>query len=179
MNKLNVSAGNILLCTAEIIIGILLLINPVGFTSLIITMLGIVLSVMGISDIVGYFREEPEKASKEKGLSMGLLLATAGIFCIFKSEWFIATFPIFTVFYGIITLVIGFGKIQWAVDMLRKKEKYWFIEVIGAALTVVFSVLIIANPFASSGILWTFIAVSLIVEALVDIVAIIFERKKN
>ncbi len=53
MSKVNRGIGNILLCIAEIIVGILLLINPVGFTASIIMALGIVLAVMGIFSIVG------------------------------------------------------------------------------------------------------------------------------
>jgi len=82
-----------------------------------------------------------------------------------------------TVFYGVLILVSGISKVQWAVDMLRQKQKYWFIALIGAVLSLVFAVLVLANPFSSTVVLWTFIAVSLIIEAIVDILAFIFGRK--
>ena len=44
----------------EILIGILLLINPVGFTSSIIVAFGIVLTIMGIGQIIKYFRTDAE-----------------------------------------------------------------------------------------------------------------------
>ena len=47
----------------EFIIGILLLLNPVGFTSGIIATFGVVLMIMGISSIIKYFRTEPEEAA--------------------------------------------------------------------------------------------------------------------
>lgn len=121
-----------------------------------------------VKQVLQYIDEDPEK---------GLLFALLGIFCMFKSEWFIVTFPILTVFYGILTLMTGISKVQWAVDMLRRKQKYWFIAIIGAALTLVFAILILCNPFSGTAILWTFIAVSLIVEAIVDILSFIFGRK--
>lgn len=62
-------------------------------------------------------------------------------------------------------------------DMLRAKQKYWFVEVIGAILTIVCAVLILANPFTSAAFLWTFIGVTMIVEAVVDVVAFILGRK--
>ncbi len=52
--------GSILTCIVEITIGILLLINPVGFTVGIIMTLGVVLTITGISNIVGYFRVAPD-----------------------------------------------------------------------------------------------------------------------
>ena len=38
--------------------------------------------------------------------------------------------------------------------MLRAKQKYWFVAIISAVLTLVFSALILANPFASTAVLW-------------------------
>ena len=95
----------------------------------------------------------------------------------FRSNWFIVTFPLLTVIYGVLTLLGGINKVQWAIDMLRAKQKYWFVAIISAVLTLVFSALILANPFASTAVLWTFFAVTLIVEAVIDIVAFILGRK--
>ena len=47
MRKINRSTGNLLTCIFEIMVGILLLIDPVGFTSGIIVVFGIVLAVIG------------------------------------------------------------------------------------------------------------------------------------
>ncbi len=139
MSKVKRNTGNLLMSLTEIIIGILLLINPVGFTTGIIVTLGVLMAILGIESIVGYFRATPEEAAE----------------------------------------VSGINKVQWAVDMLRQKQKYWFIALIGAVLSLVFAVLVLANPFSSTVVLWTFIAVSLIIEAVVDILAFIFGRKQQ
>ena len=136
-----------------------------------------VLALFGIKELVGYFKQDPDAAAESSGLAKGLLCAILGIFCMFKAEWFLVTFPILTVFYGILTLVGGISKIQWAVDMFRQKQKYWYIEVIGAVLTIVFAILILTNPFATTAILWTFIGISLIAEAIIDILAFVLGRK--
>lgn len=170
------NTGNLILCIAEAAIGILLLIDPIGFTSGIIMALGLVLGILGIKELLDYFRTEPETAAKSNGLAKGLLMVLGGIFCIFRAEWFIITFPILTMFYGVLTLVGGISKIQWAVDMLRQKQKYWFIEVLGAVLTIIFAILILTAPFASTAFLWTFIGVSLIAEAIIDILAFVLGR---
>lgn len=177
MYKFNRRKGNLLTCIAELLIGILLFINPVGFTSGIIIMLGVILAVSGIVNLFGYFRAAPEDAAEQGGLAKGLGLLLAGTFCMFRSNWFIVTFPLLTVIYGVLTLLGGINKVQWAIDMLRAKQKYWFVAIISAVLTLVFSALILANPFASTAVLWTIIAVTLIVEAVIDIVAFILGRK--
>jgi len=177
MSRINRNAGNILSCVAEIIIGILLLIDPLGFTAGIIMTLGIILTILGLSCIAAYFRMEPETAAQTSGLMKGLMLTGGAFVCLFKTEWLIAAFPLITVFYGIVILIVGISKLQWAVDLLRLKQKYWFVALIGAILSVLFASVILMNPFASTGVLWTFIAVSLIVEAVMDILTFIFGRK--
>ncbi len=159
---------NLVLCILEIIIGILLLINPVGFTRGILIVLGIFLIIQGAVNVIKYFRANPQEAAQGNGLSAGLLLLLIGFFFALRSDWFIDVFPLLTVFYGVLNLVTGAGKIQWAVNMLRMKKKYWYISLISAMLTVLFAVIILANPFTTTAILWKFTGVVLIVEAVID-----------
>ncbi len=176
MRKSHRSLASLLLCIAEIVVGILLLIDPIGFTSGILILLGIGMAIAGAFSLIKYFRTSPEEAALEDSLAKGLILVVLGCFCMFRSQWFIVTFPVLTALYGVMTLVNGIGKIQWAVDMLRQKQKYWFVAVIGAVLTILFAILILSDPFGTTAVLWTFIAISLIIEAVVDIVAFILGR---
>ena len=95
----------------------------------------------------------------------------------FRSDWFILTFPLLTVLYGVMALVCGICKVQWAADMLRSKQKYWYVGAIAAFLTIVFACLILANPFAATATLWTFVGVTMIVEAAADCAAFFLGRK--
>jgi len=164
------------MCLAELIIGILLFIKPVGFTSAIIVTLGILVLANGVMEIVKYFRSDAREAAQEGRLSKGLLLTLLGAFCVFRSNWFILTFPVLTVIYGLLNLVLGMRKIQWAVDMFRLKHRYWFTALISAILSCVFAVLILADPFSTTEVLWKFIAVSLIIEAIVDCISFLTGR---
>lgn len=177
MNK-SEAINNVIMALCELGVGILLLVDPIGFTVWIFIVLGIVLLVMGLMEIVSYFRTEPVSAFLRQNLAIGLAEAAAGLFCIFQYDWFIVTFPLLTILYGVIILMTGFVKIQWTVDMLRMKQKKWYFAAISAVLSIIFAWVILGNPFASTAALWTFVAVSLIVEAVVDVVALIF-RKRN
>ncbi len=168
--------SSILLSLCEIAVAVLLLIDPIGFTSGIIIALGAVLVILGAVNIVNYFRDEPADAMHDRGLTIGILQIIGGIFCVLKSEWFMVTFPIVSLLYGIGTLVVGVSKLQWAVDMLRLKVKRWYLMAISSALTIVLAVIILCNPFGTALVVWTFIAISLIVEAVVDIIATIFTK---
>ena len=177
MRKANIGMASILMSLVEILIGILLLINPVGFTSGIINTFGIVIAIFGISEIIQYFRLDAEEAAQKDQLTKGILFTVAGLFCVFKTEWFIATFPVITLLYGVLILVTGVSKLQKAIDMLRLKRKFWYVMLISSVLTLVVAVLAISNPFTTTAVLWTFIGVSLIVEAVMDVVAFVFAGK--
>ena len=163
--------GKIILSLCELAIGVILLINPIGFTSGVIVAVGAALVVVGIISIVKYFRADPDIALADHGLARGLIELAAGAFCVINSHWFIATFPLLTILYGIVTLVTGITKLQWTVDMIRLKMNRWFIMGIAALLTVTCALIMLFNPFGSTAVLWTFIAITLIVEAVIDVVA--------
>ena len=170
--------GSISLCLLEILVGILLLINPVGFTSGIIIACGIALLVSGLFFTIKYFRMDAKAAVQSQMLLKGLALLLIGGFCTLKSYWFIATFPLLTIVYGIATLVSGLGKIQWTFDLFRLKKKKWFLAGISAILSIICAMIILSNPFSTTAVLWMFTGISLIAEAVMDIVALIFSDKK-
>lgn len=173
MGKLNPVFGKVLLCICEVLVGILLLINPVGFTSAIIKAVGVLFMIAGALEVYRYFRTAPEAAIREQGLAKGLCIILGGLFCLLRSTWFIITFPLMTILYGIVILITGIVRIQWTVDMLRLKTKHWYLAAIGATLSLIFAGVILTNPFGTTTFLWTFVAISLIVEAVADLVVLI------
>ena len=56
MVKIKENIGNIMMFLGELIVGVLLLINPFGFTKTIIIGIGICFTVMGILQIIKYFQ---------------------------------------------------------------------------------------------------------------------------
>ena len=114
----------------------MLLINPIGFTSGIMIMLGIMLLVSGIISVIGYFRTDAAIAVHEQGLSKGLISSALGLLCILQSQWFIVAFPILTFLYGAAILALGLFKIQFTSDMIRVKRKKWGLAALSAALNI-------------------------------------------
>lgn len=105
------NVGNLIMSLCEAAIGILLFVNPVGFTSFVITALGVVLTIRGIVSVISYFRMSPEEAAKIQSLAIGFVFLVIGFFCMLCSEWFIATFPVLTILYGIMILFAGITKL--------------------------------------------------------------------
>lgn len=179
MKILKQNANGILLCLFELIIGILLMINPVTFTSGIVIACGIIIIILGLVNIIKYFCMDIQEAVMSQNLLKGLILLLAGALCVFNYKWFFATFSLLTVIYGAMILLAGLGKIQWTVNMIRLKREKWFLMGISAVISIICAIVIIANPFATITILWQFTGISLIVEAIFDVVSLILNRQKK
>lgn len=180
MSPIKRSFSGIAMSLAELIVGILLLVNPVGFTSGIIAALGVGLMIAGVCSVVRYFRADPEEASVKQLLTKGLVELLGGAFCAFNSHWFIVTFPVLALVYGVVILITGLTKIQWLADVIRLKRRRWYLAAISAIVSICCGVVIIIRPFSTTAVLWMFTGISLILEAVFDMISAIFGNlKKN
>ena len=170
MKKLNLNLELVFLFVCEILIGIVLLINPIGFANLSIQIFGIALIISGIFSGIGYIRSDPRRAMHGLKLFKALAFIILGIICFTGPNWFLATFPILTVLYGIFILLVGLFRVQWAADMFRLKMERWWIAAISAVLSILLGCVIILNPFFATAVLWTITALTLIVFGAVDLV---------
>lgn len=161
----------------ELLIGILLFIDPIRFTSGILRGVGVVVLVYGGVCLLSYFTTEPMQAALEQTLSKGLLMILLGGFLTFMTERAISVFPLLTHLYGIIILIVGVLKLQQCVDLLRLKTSCWYLAGINAVLAIAFAAVILSDPFETAIILWRVAAAALIVEALLDTVILILIGK--
>jgi len=168
--------NNIIMCLFELIVGILLLVDPLGFTDGIFTVIGAVLIILGLVQVLKYFRTNPQEASQGQILVIGLIFILVGVFCILKKEWLTDTFSVLTIIYGIIILFTGILKVQLTFDMLRLKNNKWFLAALNAIISIACACVVLNNPFDSTDVLWKFVAVALIVESVFDIITILASR---
>lgn len=162
--------GSICACILEIVVGVLLLINPIGFTSAIIIGAGVLMVLAGLVHIIRYFTIAPEVAAQQQMLFKGILLALGGAACIAKHDWFLTAFPLLTVLYAIAMLILAAARVQKMADMRRMHLSTWYMPGIAAALAAAMAIIILINPFGAVNAVWTFVAISLIAEAVVEIV---------
>ena len=163
----------------ELLIGILLFVDPVGFTSGILMAVGVIFLLCGVVSLIRYFRTEPIQAALEQNFSKGLIMILLGGIFTLQTEQVMGLFPLLAQLYGIAILVVGVVKLQQGVDLLRLKARFWFLAGVNALLAIVFAAIILANPFTSTIVLWRVAAISLIVEAVLDVVVLILNRKET
>ncbi len=164
--------GGIMTCILEIVVGVLLLIDPIGFTSGIIIGAGVVMCLGGLAAIVRYFMVKPEIAAQRQLLFKGLLGVMIGVVGVVKYEWFLSAFPLLTVLYAVAMLILAAFKLQKMADMRRMGLPRWYMPGVSALLAAVLAAIILINPFGAVTAIWTFVAVSLIAEAIVEIISI-------
>lgn len=175
MKFLKQNSVNLLISLCELIIGILLLIDPTGFSNGIIIAFGAACLAFGVVQIVFYWKKPLAEAISRFYLMKGLISISVGLFCICFSHWFLETFKLLSFLYGIL-LISGFYKVQWSIDLLRQKEKRWWLAAVSAGLSILFSLIIIGNPFSTVTVTWIFSGVVLIAEAIIDIVMLLLIR---
>jgi len=168
---------NLIMSLAELVIGILLLIDPVGYTSGILIAGGIVLTAMGVLGAVAHFRLPPEEAVRNHQLAVGLIEISIGLFCVFYPGWFIETFPVLTLLYGVLLLALGVVKVQWTIDLIRLRRKQWFLALFSGFISIVVAAVLFHNPLESTALLWNCTAIALIVEAVFDIITIFYRSE--
>ena len=164
---------NFLLSIFELAVGIILLVSPLRFTSMILLAAGVLCLLAGVSQIILYLRLEPALAAQGRRLSAGLALIGAGAFLIFRREMMVNTFTAMAVFYGMMCIAAGLEKAQWFTDMLRLGAEKWPLPAAGTLLSLVGGLLILLNPFPSENILWRFTGALLVVVSIVDFVSVL------
>jgi uncharacterized membrane protein HdeD (DUF308 family) len=178
MRFLREKGGRLTAFLGEILVGVLLIVEPVKFTSVVIIAAGVLMCALAALNIVRYFKADAKAAAVSRALYKGLTFAFFGLFCIFFSGWFIDTFPIVSIIYGICIMLAGFSKVQWTVDAIRVKSGSWIPYAVSAAVTVICAVIILCNPFGTVKALWLFAGISLIAEAVMDIVSMFIKGKE-
>lgn len=168
--------GGVLTFLLELVIGILLLIDPVSFTAAIAVVGGGVLCVMGAWSVITYFRSDAETAAKGSNLTVGLCELLVGIYLLSHSDVIVAMTPVLTKLYGLVILVGGLAKVQTTVNMLRLKRQRWYFGAVAAVVSLVCAGVLLLDVFSATDV-WIFLGISLIVEAVLDILSSILGRK--
>ncbi len=162
------------LAVVEIVVGLFLLISPDTLTKAVVIIAGIVLIAMGAVSLIGYFRSDPVGSVLGQGMTKGLIEVAIGIFILVKTGWVVGVFD--TVI-ALAILLLGVSKLGMSVDLMRLKDNGWKPALLDAVVTLVCAIIIVS--ISASDAIWMVIGISLIVQAVLDIVTAFFSGKNN
>lgn len=160
MSFIKRNADGTFLSLLELAAGILLLIDPVRFASGIIIAAGALF--WGGRDYLccQIFYDRSGRDGKNQLLTKGLASLLLGWLCAFHSGRFIASFPVLTLPYGILVLLVGLRKIQMAVDLIRARNKRRLPAGVSAAVPAICAAVIVNSPFGATEALWLFTGIT-------------------
>ena len=179
MKFIRENAQSIVMILFLLIIGIMLLVNPVSFAVMMIKIAGLGLFVVGVVNLIKYFQAKPEVAAKGMNFFVGAVMISVGAFAFFATGWFVSVFPVLAVLYGLLQIALGFLETQHAIDALRMKEDYWWMRAISAAISLLFGFIIACNPGLTFISIWVFTGITLIIDACVALTALILQYRKG
>ena len=165
-------SANLGLIVCEVVIGILLLISPVTAAFYILVTGGILLVIAAVFTLRAYLISDIGKAKQEHSLFKGMIELAVGLITVLKTNWIVDRFPGLPTLYGLVILLSGILKMEFAINSLRTKCDNILWLGIDSAATIVTALLIVLNVFPSEKFLWIFMGIALIIQAILGALAI-------
>ncbi len=166
----------LLLAAGELLLGILLLVNPKGLTTAVIIGVGVVLIAVGIFKLFRYIRLPREEASHTWDLAEGAGLIALGIIAITHQPWLVQILDTLTALYGTLILILAFMKLQITVDAIRGTKLRWQIMACSFLAIAALAILLVTNVLTEN-IVWIVTGIVLIIAAFADTIYFILSRK--
>lgn len=157
------------------VLGVLLIIWPNQSKNVIFTILGCALCIWGIIKIIMYFREDVQTGLLSQSFSIGAGLLVVGIVVIIFSG---KISGMMAIIFACMLLFGAIYKIQMSFDLKKLKSDNWFIPLFGSLISLVLAVLVFVNLFNAEKVLIIFIGVALIIEAILNMMSVIFLNRK-
>jgi len=160
----------ILVSVALIVIGVYLIIEPVGAQIVICRIIGALLLIWGILRLYSYFKADKTEVFASFGLVQGLTLAFFGLFFIINP---IEISGFFAIIMSIIVLINGILMLQYAIELKRLNSSAWWIEILSGLLMTIMGIIALVNPFATASTLMIFLGVVIIYGGIVNLVSVL------
>ncbi len=154
---------------AMLILGLLMVILPKQSPDVICITAGIFLGLWGLIKLVTYFASKKSAPFTSFGLVEGATLAGFSVFFILSPQ---VLKDFIEIVLAIVLLISAVMKIQYTVDYLRLKAKFWYIPLLGAVVSIALGVFIFIDPFKNFWLM-LYIGIAFLVNGIWDIVSVI------
>lgn len=152
-----------LVCVA---LGLVLLIWPGTTTQVVCMVLGAALVVYGVLQIVFYLANKDRNIAMQGMMVFGIVVAVLGVWILLKPEMIIMAVPVIV---GVLIMIHGIHNVVQAIALKKDGYTNWWVAFLLGAITVVFGVVLICNPFTVVDTVVRLIGAFLIYDGLSDI----------
>lgn len=120
----------------------------------------------GLVKLAGYFSRDLYRLAFQFDLAYGLLLVALGLVMMLHPQGVIAVLHFLI---GVVILSDGLIKVQTALDARRFGIRTWWLIAVAAAVTGMFGLLLIINPFRGAAVLTAVMGIGLLAEGLLNL----------
>ena len=164
--KLNWSEIAVGACMSAL--GLVLTVCPGLASSVVFNAIGIVGIVIGAIHLIRYFKLDSQTSLKSNGMALGLLWLVGGILIIALKGFLLSLLPMF---FGLVLLVGGIMKLQYALNFKRMGAARWYLELAASILSIAFGAIILINPFNTALLLMRIVGIALLIEGIQNLVS--------
>lgn len=165
---------NILMSVCFCVFGIVILAMPEISETVVYLVIGILLILLGVFKLIGYFSKDLFRLAFQYDLQLGVVLVLLGIAVLIKSEH---VFDFICVVFGISIFIDGLFKISIAIQSGKFGIKPWLVILLVSIATCIYGALLIFFPSESVKFLTIHLGISLIWEGILNFVVIMFTVK--
>lgn len=157
-----------------IIIGAFLFLKPETTITTISYIIGSIIMVTGIIFLIKYFSNKEEFAPFSGDLIYGVMSTIFGLILILNPTALAKIVPFVL---GVWIVISSVTKIQYALQLKYYKNDAWKFTLIIAAITFLWGVLLLFNPFEGAMIITQIIGMFILVYAILDLIEVTILRK--
>jgi len=161
----------------KLIFGVMMIINYKMVFDLIMNIAGIIFIVLGLVNLIGYFKEG--KISNAKLTSAIILMGLGLVLFIAGGAILKALNDFLTIILGVILLIIAIAQLQMVLELKKMGLKPGVTEIVSLVVLFILAIVAIVAYNTVSKTLWIVVGVVLCINAVLDIVSLFGFQKVN
>ena len=151
-------------------VGAVLFICPSIAVETIYRLGGIVLILLGIVKLTGYFsKDDLFQLAFQFDFALGVIFGVVGIFLLFQTK---RMMEIVAVCIGVIMLIDGLLRIQTTMDAKRFGIQKWWILLLISLVAVVIGILLLIMPFKGTKVIIRLVGLNLCISGILNLVIV-------
>jgi uncharacterized membrane protein HdeD (DUF308 family) len=157
-----------------LVVGVMLAIYPGNTLSLIGKVIGVALMIIGVSQVVIFFKNEKEDRVANTSFALGIILFAIGLYVFINDK---SLTNVFTTIIGLLICIKSIYKIQLAIS-LKKYSSTWKYNLVSGLIVLSMGLIIIFYPIETASTILRVIGVILIVSSVYEIIESLVVIKK-
>lgn len=152
------------------ILGIILIVRPDLSGALMCYMLGGALILMGLFQLIIYYRGQRAGFYSKFNMMMGIVLVLLGIWICAKPNIILGLIPVVL---GFVLLLHAFQDLSYTIDIKNAGVERWWVALVATLITFVLGIFLVMHPFLAFEIAMIYVGIGLVYNGVSDLVLII------